>query len=182
MYLLLLLISLLKYCTCTVPQILKYLVHSTEPEAAGALCIRAALNNPQTFVTRIPFEVSSNCEKKNVIILFKSQLPQVKTRIRNNCLITKSQSVATVLLHWQNNNGKQNVGVLAGRFFFFSFLPLLFFLPQNMKQKINRTEELHWMLWRETEDQSSYKRPGLTGWEKRGYYHFFTLLLQLYDI
>lgn len=66
--------------------------------------------------------------------------------------------------------------------FYFSFLLLLFFLPQNMKQKINRTEKLHWMLWRETEDQSSHKRPGLTGWEKRGSYHFFTLLLQLYEV
>lgn len=149
---------------------MKYLVHSTELEAAGILRIQAALNNLQTFVKRIPFEVSSNCEKKNVIILFKSQLPQVKTRMRNNCLITKSQSVATVLLYWQNNNGKPNVGILAGSFFFFFSTPPtvpLFFLPQNMKQEINRTEQLHWLLWREKEDQSSYKRPDLTGRKER---------------
>lgn len=66
-YFLLILIILLKYYPSPDSKILKYLVHSTELEAAGALCIQPALDNPQTFVKRIPFEVSSNCEKKKLL-------------------------------------------------------------------------------------------------------------------
>lgn len=82
----LLFISLLRYFTSTVSQIWVYLVHFTRVETAGVPCIQPALNNLQTFVRRIPFEVSSNVEI-NVIILFKFSFLRLKSgKETNACL------------------------------------------------------------------------------------------------